>query len=133
MGSQAEKQQQRHSGHVARGSLGLGGRGLEEEACAGYWHVAMPKREKRLTKREKKEKFGKGPSGASQAKHIHCIACGRHIDPEEFGAASPTATIISCQHGSQFPSCSGCVTEAEARLLEHDRTGEPPKIAAAWH
>ncbi len=93
----------------------------------------MPKREKRLTKRQRKELHGKGPSGQAQHKHIHCIACGRHIDPEEFAAATPSATILTCQHGSQFPSCAGCVEESAARLAEHDRTGEPPRIAAAWH
>ena len=39
------------------------------------------KREKRLTKREKKDQSGGGHN--HEAGHIHCIACGRHINPGE--------------------------------------------------
>lgn len=93
----------------------------------------MPKREKRLTKRERKELLGKGPSGQQPTKHIHCIACGRHIDPSEFATASPSATMLACQHGSQFPACTLCVPDAQSRIDEHDRLGQPPRVAPAWH
>lgn len=91
----------------------------------------MVKREKRLTKREKKAQS----PGAHQHehRHIHCIACGRHLDPEEFDSDPPTAMVIVCQHQSQFPACTACEVEARARVAEHDRTGQPPKVAGAWH
>jgi hypothetical protein len=95
----------------------------------------MPKREKRLTRRERQEKFGKGPSGTTSAEtsHIHCIACGRHINPPEVTAQPARAARLTCQHGSRFAACTGCVPEAQRRLDEHDRTGQPPRIAAVWH
>ncbi|MEY2936252.1 MAG: hypothetical protein RL033_7001 [Pseudomonadota bacterium] len=95
----------------------------------------MAKTPPRLTKRQRKEHFGKGPSGTqkSESTHIHCIACGRHIDPTEFTSRPATATRLTCQHGSRFASCIGCVTESQARLDEHDRTGEPPRVTQAWH
>jgi len=95
----------------------------------------MPKREKRLTKRERKEKLGKGPSGTprAQQRHIHCIACGRHLDPAELTARFPTATWLTCQHGSRFAACVGCSGDAQLLLDEHDRTGQAPRIASAWH
>lgn len=88
------------------------------------------KREKRLTKRERKEQSGGAPHDHG---HIHCVACGRHIDQQEIGASPATATMIVCAHGSQFASCVGC--EATSRYLvdEHDRTGKPVQQAAAWH
>jgi hypothetical protein len=95
----------------------------------------MPKREKRLTKRERQEKFGKGPSGSKkqEARHIHCISCGRHIDPPEFDTKPPGSVWLTCAHGSRFPSCVACQGDAKARLDEHDRSGQEPRIAAAWH
>ena len=90
------------------------------------------KREKRLTKRDRKELRG-GPNTAGVAhehQHIHCVACGRHLDREEFGT---TATQVKCEHGSMFSSCVGCVTKTTALLAEHDRTGQPVKTAGAWH
>jgi hypothetical protein len=91
----------------------------------------MVQRQKRLTKREKKAQS----PGAHQHEHqhIHCIACGRHLDPEEFESAPATALVITCQHGSQFPACAACEVEARARVAEHDRTGQPPRMANAWH
>lgn len=95
----------------------------------------MPKREKQLTRRERQALFGKGPSGTPQknAQHIHCIACGRHIDPRELKTSPPGALYISCAHGSRFATCSGCQSASQARLDEHDRSGQPPRIAQAWH
>lgn len=95
----------------------------------------MPKTPKRLTKRQRQEMFGKGPSGTPKNAntHIHCIACGRHIEPGEFSARPASATRLTCQHGSQFTACVGCIPEAQSRIDEHDRTGQPPRIAEAWH
>jgi len=90
------------------------------------------KKQKRLTKRERKAESGTaGESHDHQ--HIHCIACGRHIDSGEFSASPPTAKIIACQHGSKFPACAACVGPAKQLLDEHDRTGQPVKSAGAWH
>lgn len=91
------------------------------------------KRERTLTKRERKAAKGAGPSGApKQASHIHCVACGRHLDPSEFSAPA-TAVVVLCQHKSQFPSCTDCVERTRELLAEHDRTGQPVRTAAAWH
>ena len=95
----------------------------------------MHKSPKRLTKRQRQELVGKGPSGTpkGESQHIHCIACGRHIDPTELASRPATATRLTCQHGSRFAACVGCVVEAQSRLDEHDRTGQPPRIADFWH
>jgi hypothetical protein len=61
------------------------------------------------------------------------VSCGRHIDPGEFDARPPSATLIVCDHGSQFPACMGCMTDAQARVDEHDRSGQPVQTASAWH
>jgi len=89
------------------------------------------KREKRLTKREKKEQNG----GAKQPEnaHIHCIACGRHLDPAEFDASPPSALLITCDHRSQFPSCTACEVTSRYLVAEHDKTGKPVNTAAAYH
>jgi hypothetical protein len=89
------------------------------------------KREKRLTKRERKSQ--NTAQTAHDHGHIHCVACGRHIDPKEFTASPVTARFLRCQHGSQFASCSDCVTESQRRLDVHDRSGQPVQAAAAWH
>jgi hypothetical protein len=88
------------------------------------------KREKRLTKREKKEQSG---GGHNHAQHIHCIACGRHIDPSEFSLSPPSALVITCEHKSQFPACANCEVTARYLVGEHDRTGKPVNSAAAYH
>jgi hypothetical protein len=92
------------------------------------------KREKKLTKKERKAASGKGPAGAKATgdQHIHCVACGRHIDAGEFDDPA-TATVVRCAHGSTFASCLGCTIPAQKLLDEHDRTGQPVKIASAWH
>ena len=90
------------------------------------------KREKRLTKRERKAADGRGGHDHDH-QHIHCLACGRHLDPAEFSASPSTARVIACQHGSKFPVCTACVPAAQKLLDEHDRTGQPVKSAGAWH
>ncbi len=88
-------------------------------------------RKKRLTKRELKAQ-NPGPSGQQNA-HIHCISCGRHLDPKEFGASPPTAEYLVCDHQSRFPACTDCEEPARRLIAEHDRTGRPVQQAAAWH
>lgn len=94
------------------------------------------KREKQLTKRDRKALKGPGPAGtggaAGTGEHIHCVACGRHIDPSELTAGG-TATRVICQHRSAFASCVSCVHKTREILAEHDRTGQPVKAAGAWH
>ncbi len=92
------------------------------------------KRQKRMTKRERKAQdphHRPGPNTSHQ--HIHCISCGRHIDAAEMNASPATATIITCDHGSQFACCVGCIGDAEKRVADHDRNNEPVKTASAWH
>src|SRR5689334_16650342 len=95
------------------------------------------KRQPRLTKRERKEANPKKPAQPStaqgHAEHIHCIACGRHLDQSEFTQAPVTATYIRCDHGSLFPSCVACSVTAETLVQAHDRSGQPVKTAKAWH
>lgn len=92
---------------------------------------------KRLTKRERQAIVGKGPSGSPkgghEAQHIHCVACGRHLDPGEFNAKPATASWTHCDHGTRFASCTDCLEETQRRLAEHDRTGKPVQTAGAWH
>lgn len=100
------------------------------------------KREKKLTKKERQALSGKGPTGAKgpggggggggENQHIHCVGCGRHLDPNEFDPPA-TATLVKCAHGSTFASCTGCTTKSQALLDEHDRTGQPVKAASVWH
>lgn len=101
------------------------------------------KREKRLTKRETKAltraatpasraAAGTGGGGHDHAKHIHCIACGKHLDPDMFGEANGAA-FTRCDHGSDFPHCVACATQAKALIVEHDLSGKPVKTASAWH
>lgn len=115
------------------------------------------KREKRLTKKERQETFGKGPSGVprmtggpssdgfsdpqlSPGSHIHCVACGRHLDTvgeararKASGVGSTLWATVRCAHGSPFQACMTCVDAARGLLAEHDRTGEAVRAAAAWH
>ena len=97
------------------------------------------KREKRLTKRERK--LTQGPSAFARPaphhhhhdhQHIHCIACGKHLDAESFGEPDG-ADFVRCQHGSDFPACVGCYDKAKVLVDEHDRTNTDVKRAAAWH
>ncbi|MEO7328725.1 MAG: hypothetical protein ABI193_09120 [Minicystis sp.] len=96
------------------------------------------KREKQLTKRERKALAPARPSGrpvrttGGGGEHIHCISCGRHLDPAEFNAPV-TARYISCQHGSTFPTCVEHESQSRMLLAEHDRTGQAVQMANAWH
>ena len=92
-------------------------------------------REKRLTKREQKALKGPRPGATTHqhAEHIHCVACGRHLDPAEFDVPAPTAKMLRCQHGTQFASCDGCVDRSRVLLATHDRTNQPVAQASAWH
>ncbi len=100
------------------------------------------KREKRLTKREAKAQrgpstagrtgAGAGAAGQDHNKHIHCIACGKHLDPSSFGEPGGSA-FTRCDHGSDFPHCVGCADKAKALIVEHDSNGKPVQTASAWH
>jgi hypothetical protein len=100
------------------------------------------KREKRLTKREQKAQNPQPRAVAQPARkptqhqhdhgHIHCIACGKHLDPNMFGEPDG-ADFLRCNHGSDFPHCVGCKDKARELVEEHDRTGQGVKKAAAWH
>jgi hypothetical protein len=94
------------------------------------------KREKRLTKKERKAIAGPRPSGNEGGhahRHIHCVACGKHLEPEDFGGAMASAAWLRCEHKSEFAACVECRDVAQALLDEHDRTGQPVRHAAAWH
>lgn len=88
------------------------------------------KRKPQLTKRERKALSPSRPAPQPGGHHIHCIACGIHLDPSEFGT---TATYLRCDHGSTFPSCTACEPKSRQLLLQHDRTGQPVQTANAWH
>lgn len=90
------------------------------------------KRKPQLTKRERKALAPPRPAQAPRNQHIHCVACGKHLDPADFEAPA-TATIITCQHGSNFPSCTRCLPQSQALVAEHDRTNSPIRSAPAWH
>jgi hypothetical protein len=94
------------------------------------------KREKRLTKRERKalnpSQAASAPHDHDQEQHIHCVACGRHLNIEEFEDPA-TAKLIRCNHGSEFPSCVACEANSRVLIEAHDRSGQPVKTASAWH
>jgi len=97
------------------------------------------KREKRLTKKERKALAPAAAAPSAQAGgdqhhhgHIHCIACGKHLDADMFGE-SDGAEFLRCEHGADFPHCASCRDQATAMVAEHDRTNKPVKKAAAWH
>ena len=95
------------------------------------------KREKRLTKREKKA-ISPRPAmaqggGHDHHHHIHCTACGKHLDLEMFEATPPEATWLRCDHGSEFASCVEHTEKTREMLAEHDRTGKPVEHVEAWH
>src|ERR1700712_3438735 len=99
------------------------------------------KREKRTTKKERKAAQAViSTSGASRAakpgahdhKHIHCIACGKHLDPSSFGEAGGPS-FYRCPHGSDFRHCAEHEVVAKQLVDEHDRTGKPVQSVSAWH
>jgi hypothetical protein len=99
------------------------------------------KRKPKLTKRERQAaRGGPGPAGTPKAsaggghqhQHIHCIACGKHLNEADFEAPA-TATTITCDHGSTFPTCVKCMPKSMALVKEHDQNNQPVKVAAAWH
>ncbi len=92
------------------------------------------KRKPKLTKREKKALAPPRPAqaGPSGHGHIHCVACGKHLDPQDFEAPA-TATTITCDHGSTFPTCTKCLVKSTALVKEHDETNAPIRAATAWH
>ena len=89
------------------------------------------KRERRLTRRERKAK--EASTGGGGHSHIHCVACGRHIEPDEFTSSPVRANYVRCQHGTKYAACKACVPQAMALLREHDRTGRPVQAAQVWH
>lgn len=95
------------------------------------------KRAKTLTKKERKAQrgvtAGTMASGGDHHHHIHCVACGKHLDEQDFEGNPPSAVVVTCQHGSHFPSCAGCEVETKRRVDEHDRTGNQVEFAAAFH
>ena len=91
------------------------------------------KRKPKLTKRERKAQTPPRPAKANAGHgHIHCIACGKHLDPSDFEPPA-VATTITCDHGSNFATCVTHVKEASALVAEHDRTNQPIRAAQAWH
>jgi hypothetical protein len=90
----------------------------------------MAKKAKRLSRKERR---ALEPKPAGPARHIHCVACGRHLDAHEFSASPVTARYISCMHATKYAVCSGCVTVGQRLLDEHDRSGQPVHMAQAWH
>lgn len=94
------------------------------------------KRKPQLTKRERKALNPRPPQPPRQAagghSHIHCIACGKHLDEADFDPPA-TATTITCDHGSTFPSCVKCMPKSIALVKEHDASNQPVRTATAWH
>jgi hypothetical protein len=96
---------------------------------------AMNRRERRLAQRGKGSMANRGAAPSqrrTEPQHIHCVACGRHLDPSFFESPT-TATFVRCAHGSTFASCNECVPKTQALLAEHDQSGQPVKAAAVWH
>lgn len=121
----------------ALGTQTLGTRPTEKVPRSGggfsRYLAKRMKRQPKLTKREKKALSPKpAAAGQHQHQHIHCIACGRHLDAGEFDPPA-TATIITCDHGSNFPSCVKCMAQSIALVKEHDRTNRPVQTTPAWH
>lgn len=83
------------------------------------------KRKPVLTKRERKA-LDPRPNSTGAHSHIHCIACGAHLEPD-------TVRYVACRHGTRYPSCAGCITETKRRLQEHDLYQRPVERAPAWH
>lgn len=92
------------------------------------------KREKRPTKREKKQADPTRIERLARSKeHIHCIACGRHLDSAEFTSFPAKSVFLQCEHKHDFPACADCQVTARYLIAEHERTGQPVQTAHAWH
>jgi hypothetical protein len=100
------------------------------------------KREKHLTRRERQALNGgpRGPNPSARRStlqpgaHIHCVACGRHLQTVGEAETGPrTWSDVTCAHGSVFQACTSCVGQARVLLDDHDRTGQAVRAAAAWH
>ena len=83
------------------------------------------KRKPLLTKKERKA-LSPMTARSSQAAHIHCIACGVHLEPD-------TVRYLVCAHGTRYSSCADCVPKSKQLLEDHDRLGRPVTQAAPWH
>lgn len=103
------------------------------------------KREKRTTKKERKAAQpvlsnagartgaqGRTAQAAQKQTHIHCIACGKHLEPSTFGEPGGPE-FYRCQHGSDFAHCAEHAALAKQLVDEHDRTGKPVQTTPAWH
>ncbi len=90
-------------------------------------------RQPRLTKKERKALAPARPAQQHQHAHLHCVACGVHLELEQLDGPVPSAQILTCDHGGQYLACTPCVAEAQALIDEHERTGEPVRVKAAWH
>jgi predicted nucleic acid-binding Zn ribbon protein len=109
------------------------GKRHHERAQVRYLFWAIMKRQKRLTKTEKKAVAAIKRIASGEMPHIHCIACGRHIDPREFVGTNATAKMLYCKHEEVFPSCIQCEVISQLLIDEHDRSGAAVKPATAWH
>ena len=72
--------------------------------------------------------------------HLHCVACGKHLDTvgeaRDRAAKGITSNLwmsIRCAHGSIFYACMGCLEPAQKLLDDHDRTGDGVRAATPWH
>lgn len=116
-------------------------------------------RQKRLTRKDRQALHGVGPQppttratsfaaqgielepGLNDQSHVHCVACGRHLDTvgelrARNGAPRPGGTpwaTVRCAHGSVWQACAACVPQARVLLADHDRSGAQVRAAAAWH
>ncbi|MDO9016267.1 MAG: hypothetical protein Q8S73_21670 [Deltaproteobacteria bacterium] len=116
-------------------------------------------RQKRLTRKDRQALHGVGPQpptsratnfaaqgielepGLNDQSHVHCVACGRHLDTvgelrARGGAPRPGGTAwttIRCAHGSVWQACAACVPQARVLLADHDRSGAEVRAAAVWH
>lgn len=82
---------------------------------------------------------GAGPRG-NAGDHLHCVACGKHLDTlgeararAASGDVSKLWASLQCEHGSTFYACLACVPRAKQLLAEHDREGKAVDAAPAWH
>lgn len=82
---------------------------------------------------------GPAPQG-NPGDHLHCVACGKHLDTLGEARARAAANDLSklwatlqCEHGSTFYACIACIPKAKEILAEHDRNNSNVRAAPAWH